>query len=30
MEVDLASVCSCKIEQVERVKIKSSPIARGA
>jgi hypothetical protein len=30
MEVDLSSVCSCQIEYVERVKIKSSPVARGA
>jgi hypothetical protein len=30
MEVDLPSVCSCKIEYVDRVKIKSSPVARGA
>jgi hypothetical protein len=30
MEVDLASAGSCKIEQVERVNIKSSPVARGA
>jgi len=30
MEVDLPSVCSCKIEYVARVKIKSSPVARRA
>jgi hypothetical protein len=28
--VDLPSVCACKIECVDRVKIKSSPVARGA
>jgi len=30
MEVDLPSVCACKIECVDRVKIKSSPVALGA
>jgi hypothetical protein len=30
MKVDLPSVCSCKIEEVERVQIKGSPVARGA
>jgi len=30
MEVDLSSVCSCKSEQVERVNIERSPVARSA
>jgi hypothetical protein len=30
MEVDLPSICPCQFEWVERVHIKSSPVARGA